>query len=593
MAVGVGYWRCSPELYQKYYAANKLVDTDFYLVTDTEKNIQELYLGKILLSSEEESFTKINEKIEEVWSAIQELPIEELDKELNNKFDKAGGDITGNVSINGDLNVNGTISTVNQNTLAVKDNILVTNADGSLTPYTGIVSITGKIIEVVKPGTYNLYSASGIVDNERLDLNDMIDINLGYAAFLNHNKDGQVPISRIYVEYTEERSDVEHGGWYRTSIMEIYTTNKTYTFTDSDRPPSVTLTKFFNVDQGPYRGALNNFFSDLIIEEKEAAYATNLYNSETGEIQLGLGYIERNEENGIEFTFIGNENQSVATRASNIEHGNLVKWDANANTLVDSHTSIWEIEDEFHEKIQAEAIDRSTTDAEIMNAITPLTNEEIDEIWSTVPEGGFTPFTMTTGFVPVWNGETFEDGIELDKIGSDIEIDQEYKQTSANPQSGTAVAEALKILSDQLAEKQMNFRYFSVPAGKYYPLKRNGTYMIYNSKDDNGIEQKISMYRLSKDEWTSVFTDAHQISLTTAVVAIEGRYTYQLCGMYTSGSSILGVPSTEGFRQATTNYAYVTSPGTMYVCECVQGKPLSIKDTADECIGEKGEAYKE
>ena len=86
------------------------------------------------------------------------------------------------------------------------------------------------------------------------------------------------------------------------------------------------------------------------------------------------------------------------------------------------------------------------------------------------------------------------------------------------------------------------------------------------------------------------------MTLTAATVAVEGRYTYQLCGMYTTGSTkVLGVefPSYEGFRQATTNYAYITSPGKMYVCECVQGKPLSIQDTQAKCIGPQGEAYKE
>lgn len=64
MAVPVNYYKCSSELYNKYLAADKLVDTNFYLVEDITKNIRELYLGKILLSSEDESFSKIKEAIQ-------------------------------------------------------------------------------------------------------------------------------------------------------------------------------------------------------------------------------------------------------------------------------------------------------------------------------------------------------------------------------------------------------------------------------------------------------------------------------------------------------------------------------------------------
>ena len=59
MAVAISFYRCSPELYIKYLAAGKLIDTVFYLVEDKEKNIQELYMGKILLSSSDENIAAI------------------------------------------------------------------------------------------------------------------------------------------------------------------------------------------------------------------------------------------------------------------------------------------------------------------------------------------------------------------------------------------------------------------------------------------------------------------------------------------------------------------------------------------------------
>ncbi len=73
MAVAINYYKCSPELYEQYLAAGKLVDTDFYFVEDKEKNIQELYMGKILLSSSDENIAAIKEAYENLNKQINEL----------------------------------------------------------------------------------------------------------------------------------------------------------------------------------------------------------------------------------------------------------------------------------------------------------------------------------------------------------------------------------------------------------------------------------------------------------------------------------------------------------------------------------------
>lgn len=66
-------------------------------------------------------------------------------------------------------------------------------------------------------------------------------------------------------------------------------------------------------------------------------------------------------------------------------------------------------------KAVAEAIDELHTD--IQEEIIPLTDEAIDNLWATTPGTSETPtFSMTEGYVPVWNGTTFEDGITLDGI---------------------------------------------------------------------------------------------------------------------------------------------------------------------------------
>lgn len=73
MAVAINYYKCSPELYNKYLAAGKLVDTDFYFVENEEKNIQDLYMGKMLLSSSAENIAAIKEMCEKLNKQINEL----------------------------------------------------------------------------------------------------------------------------------------------------------------------------------------------------------------------------------------------------------------------------------------------------------------------------------------------------------------------------------------------------------------------------------------------------------------------------------------------------------------------------------------
>lgn len=80
---------------------------------------------------------------------------------------------------------------------------------------------------------------------------------------------------------------------------------------------------------------LKTLLPELEIQEREEAYATAIYNTNQDEIQLGLGYITRTEDDKVEFTFGGNENQSVATRSYSIEHDHILKWDNNSKKLVD------------------------------------------------------------------------------------------------------------------------------------------------------------------------------------------------------------------------------------------------------------------
>lgn len=76
--------------------------------------------------------------IEQLVNEKGELLIEYVDnavdtiiQELDNKLDKSGGTVGGDLSIQGDLNVTGTTTTKDTETILVKDNVIVANSDGN------------------------------------------------------------------------------------------------------------------------------------------------------------------------------------------------------------------------------------------------------------------------------------------------------------------------------------------------------------------------------------------------------------------------------------------------------------------------------
>lgn len=81
----------------------------------------------------------------------------------NSKYDKTGGTIDGNVQITGDLTVQGTTTTNDTETLAVKDNLIVTNSDGAtLSGLSGLIIRTsptqsyGMVYDPANEGTVKL-----------------------------------------------------------------------------------------------------------------------------------------------------------------------------------------------------------------------------------------------------------------------------------------------------------------------------------------------------------------------------------------------------------------------------------------------------
>ena len=82
---------------------------------------------------------------------VYKAPVEENDvvrlEELNTKFDKTGGTINGDVTIGGNLTVQGTTSAIDVENLRVEDSVIVVNSTGSIPGLSGIAMAAGPTYE--------------------------------------------------------------------------------------------------------------------------------------------------------------------------------------------------------------------------------------------------------------------------------------------------------------------------------------------------------------------------------------------------------------------------------------------------------------
>lgn len=92
---------------------------------------------------------------------------------------------------------------------------------------------------------------------------------------------------------------------------------------------------------------------------------------------------------------------------------------------------------------------------------TPLETTAIDSMWSNIPGvGDPSIFSMNAGYVPVWNGQNFENGIHIDSIGTGSgsgsgTVDQTYNPASSNAISGKALAATYALLRTDLTDTQL------------------------------------------------------------------------------------------------------------------------------------------
>lgn len=81
----------------------------------------------------------------------QEITGQKKTVDFNSKLDKAGGTITGNLNVQGNLKVDGTTTTVDTETLKVKDNVIVTNSDKA-----DLLNLSGLAINVNASNTFGI-----------------------------------------------------------------------------------------------------------------------------------------------------------------------------------------------------------------------------------------------------------------------------------------------------------------------------------------------------------------------------------------------------------------------------------------------------
>ena len=228
----------------------------------------------------------------------------------------AGDQIFKNVTISGGLEVQGTVTTVNQETLTINDNIIVTNAYGGMTPYTGVVAVTGNKIYTLKTGDYTTISYEQLEQLNGADLYYMgvLSCDITY----NGRKYNKISMESHLIHAFHLENDIT-GDFDVVSGPVVFTINSDLILSDASLDKTFWETILINPN----------------MEAADEAYAAAIYNLIDHEIQLGLGYVTRDNDNRIDFDFYKGENQALATRSSNIADGHFVKWDNTKKQLVD------------------------------------------------------------------------------------------------------------------------------------------------------------------------------------------------------------------------------------------------------------------
>ena len=194
----------------------------------------------------------------------------------------------------------------------------------------------------------------------------------------------------------------------------------------------------------------------------------------------------------------------------------------------------------------------------VNKAYPALTDEQIDGLWAEAPVVNTLPdFTMTPGFVPMWNGTTFTDGAALTDL-TKVDTDQ-----------------ILQVVQSQT----INFGNGSYSAKDKVPIKRNGYYMVYCN---NPKLKVIEIDAFGNPE--TIISDAKQIALmATPIIRKPDAITFGASGNYWTGDNLsvglngFNIP-VEGFRTSLREGSYIACDEAFWVSQMVKGelsKPLT------------------
>ena len=133
---------------------NKKIEDEIIRATEVEKNVNErlnsvdlhVKAHDVQIEAQSEVLGNLSEMVNKIDSDVNGLKnvTNGIAEEIENKLDKTGGTITGDLIVSGNLNVSGTTTTTETETLKVKDNLIVTNSgDVTLTNLSGLAINTG------------------------------------------------------------------------------------------------------------------------------------------------------------------------------------------------------------------------------------------------------------------------------------------------------------------------------------------------------------------------------------------------------------------------------------------------------------------
>lgn len=243
----------------------------------------------------------------------------------NKNFNINGSLLLKDLTLTGNLNVKGFTNTVNQETLTIKDNIIVTNADGSAVLDAGVVAVTGNQICVLKEGDY-----SAVIRD-----------------YFNFNKLKLKDIEGSILSLDQE-SKMDYENFDHYAILRLYAGNNILgeweIWPNNPYDPVIPLSlckQIIDDDKIEMLKETITTIKDSDFSYREEAYAAPLYVSSENVLKIGRGSIARDSNNNVsEFTFFTGEDQAIATRNNSINNGNIIVWDDNNKSLSDGGVAI-------------------------------------------------------------------------------------------------------------------------------------------------------------------------------------------------------------------------------------------------------------